>query len=310
MTMLPVIQRPLDNTALQAYMACPREYYFSMFLHRRAKGSSPALVYGTAWHKALEVHYKSGGNGDLVELMVRASWEGHDAVDDYRTLDRVLLDYRRYRKEFGTPEDEARAGKGRTLGYPDEPMVELSLNAQAEPLIHPWAGKIDRLIELGGLCYVEDHKTTSRLDRNYYRGFELSQQMMGYTLLAQQLMPSRQVVGVRINVAHVLKTGTKFERQLFTYSPAQLDEWARNTNEWMHRLSCDIYRWENKRKEGTEGYDPSYWPLAHYGDNGCSRKYGTCVYHQVCSVSPRLRQGMLESQFDVNPWNPLAVEED
>lgn len=307
MTSLPVIQRPLDNTALQAYMACPREYYFSMHLHRRARGSSPALAFGTAWHKALEIHYKSGGNEDLVELMVRSSWEAHDAVDDYRTLDRVLLDYRKYRRTYGTPDEESSRGQGRTVGYPDEPMVELSLNAHAEPLIHPWAGKIDRIIELGGLYYVEDHKTTSRLDRNYYRGFDLSQQMMGYTFLAQHLMPSKQVVGVRINVAHVLKTGTNFERQLFTYSPAQLDEWARNTNKWMYRLSEDIKEWQ--------GYtswrgDEIPWPIAHYGDNGCSRKYGMCSYHSVCSVSPRLRQGMLESQFDLNPWNPLAVEED
>lgn len=300
---LPGIERPLDNTALATYMACPREYYMAMVLHRRSDGgASPALTYGKAMHTALEVRYK-GGNREVVEFAVRSKWQDHGAEGDYRTLERVLLDYRKYCEKWGeTPDHE----QGKTVGYPDEPMVEMSVDAMSSGLVHPYAGKIDRIIELGGLYYVEDHKTTSRLDRNYYRSFELSQQMMGYTFLAQQLMPSLKIVGVRLNVIHCIKTATNFERQLFTWTREQLAEWVENTSQWMHRLSADSLRWQEAGEPGADGFR---WPLAHFGDNGCARKYGMCSYHPVCSVAPPFRHRRLE-EIGINPWNPLETEDD
>lgn len=303
---LPNILRPLDNTALSAYMACPREYYLGMVQHRRGSGLSPALAYGKAIHTALETHYKTGGNAGIVEMMVRKRWEDHESADDYRTLDRVLLDYDRYIKKYGgDPSKE----EGKTVGWPTQPMVELSTNAMGGGLIHPWAVRIDRIIELGGLGYVEDHKTTSRLDKNFYKGFELSNQMMGYVHVAQQLVPSLRIVGVRINVVHALKTGTNFERMLFTFSPDQMTEWVTNVNSWMIRLDGDSKNWTAEELAAERDGRPRGWPIAHYGDNGCSRKYGLCQYHRVCSISARIRQEVLEQEFPIKPWNPLELED-
>ncbi len=289
---LPVIQRPIDNTALSAYMACPREFSYSMLQHRRPAGKSAPLVYGSAWHTAMEYHYKSGGNVDLVNLAVRKTWEGHDSPDDHRTLERCLLDYAGYIKKYGAdPLNE----DAQTVGYPDAPLVELSVNAKGDNLLHPYAGKIDRIIELNGLLYVEDHKTTSRLDKYYFSQYENSNQMMGYVYLANLLVPGRKVVGVRINVLHVLKGLSNYERQIITYSPSQLDGWEENTNSWLRRMARDI--------------ETDEFP-GHYGDNGCSRKYGMCSYHRVCSASPRIREKILEQEFDIHEWNPLTVSDD
>lgn len=298
---LPGIDRPLDNTALAEYMACPRAYWLSMVQHRRGGGfGSAALSFGSAWHTALEYHYRTGGMREVVEGMVRKKWEGHDQPDDYRTLERVLVDYDRYVRQFGLAEC------AETLGFPDNPAIELSSNTAGGGLVHPYAVKIDRIRRyMPGKALVVDHKTTSRLDKNYYKGFELSQQMMGYVFVAQLLVPSVKIIGVEINVAHVLTKGTSFERMILTYSDAQLEEWRDNTNEWMRRVSEDSCNWQG-------GYDgPSTrWPLAHYGDNGCSRKFGMCQFHRVCSLAPRIRQQVLEAEFPVNPWNPLHVAEE
>lgn len=305
---LPGIERPLDNTALSQYMTCPREYYYGMVLHRRGEGLSPSLAYGKAWHVALETHYKSGGDRELTRFMVQASWQEHGVEGDYRTLERCLLDYDRYREKWGA--DPARE-VGRTLGYPEHPMVEISTDAAGEGLIHSYVGKIDRIIEDQGLLFVEDHKTTSRLDSNYYRSFDLSNQMMGYTYLAQKLLPGEKVVGVRINLAHVIKTGTKFERQLFTFTREQIAEWVDNTNQWMLRLSADSQRWaSNYDFEHGDGMPQAsqQWPLGHFGTNGCDRKYGMCAYHRVCSIAPAFRRRILE-EIPVHPWNPLEIED-
>lgn len=310
---LPGINRPLDNTAMQAYMACPREYYFGMVLHRRGDGKrSPALAFGGVVHKILECHYK-GMPEEMIELIAKAWWEknGHDDPDDHRTFARAWLDYERYRKHWGLrPELE----QGRTIGYPDEPMVEIATDSMGAGLIHPYAGKIDRIIELGDQIYVEDHKTTSRLDKNYFSSYELSQQMMGYTYLAQQLVPSLKIVGVRVNVIHILKDTTKFERQIFTWTREQMAEWIENTNAWMKRLNRDMEYWIEIYGDG-DNPDQSMipqprlpWPIAHYGENGCSRKYGLCQYHRVCSVAAPFRHRALE-ELPVNPWNPLETED-
>lgn len=302
---LPVINRPLDNTALQAYLACPREYFLAMIQHMRSSGRSPALVFGSAWHKALETHYKSGGDRDLVQLATQLSWEGHDSADDYRTLKRVLLDYDKYSKKF--LQDDIAS----TVGWPDHPIIEVSTNAMGSSLLHPWAGKIDRIVEVGGLLYVEDHKTTSRLDKNYFTQFKLSYQMKGYTYLAQQLLPGEKIVGVRINLSHVLTAKTEFHRQLFTFSKGEIDEWTKVTNAWMSRLGRDIETYNEAIARGLDSWDAINLAFpAHFGDNGCSRKFGMCQYHQACSVGTRIRDQMLERDFEIRPWNPLEADDD
>jgi hypothetical protein len=296
---LPVIDRPIDNTAMNAYLACPREFHYGYIQHRRGRGRSPALVYGSAWHTVMEWHYKTGGDRNKVIYETTMAWEGHDDPQDYRTLDRCLLDYDRFRDKYGLP--GSATDDGRTIGYPEEPLVELATNASALGILHPWAGKLDRIIDLGGLAYVEDHKTTSRLDKNYFRQFDLSNQMMGYTVLGKALFPQLNVVGVRINLAHVLTGKTEFHRELFTFSPSRLEEWTANMNVWLKRLAKDY--------EMLAAGDPDAFP-GHYGDNGCSRKFGMCGYHPVCSASPRLRQGVLERDYEINVWNPLEGVQD
>jgi hypothetical protein len=303
---LPIIDRPLDNTAMTAYMTCPREYYYGMILHRRSKGKSPALVFGSAWHKAMEVHYKSGGDRDLVRYAVQQSWEGHDSADDYRTLPRVLLDYDRYVKQYG--EDPSKE-EGKTLGTVGEWMVELATNAQGDDLLHPWAGKLDRIVQIQGLNYVEDHKTTSRLDKHYFRQFELSNQMMGYNYLGNTLLPSAKIVGVRINLSHVLTEKTAFVRKLITFTPSQIKDWTANINRWMTRLAGDYETAKLATYEDIVRGKSGAFPL-HFGDNGCSRKFGICGYHPVCSASPQLRQHTLESEFIIKPWNPLEEDDE
>lgn len=289
---LPVIQRPLDNTAISTYMACPQEYKYGMVDHMRTRGKSAPLSYGTLWHTMLEVHYKTGGNANMVRAAAEVCWkkEDHGFEGDHRTLERAWIDYLGYIKKWGMPHEE----QGQTVGFPEAPLVEISVNALAGRLIHPYAGKLDRIIILNGLGYVEDHKTTSRLDKYYFSQFELSAQMMGYTYLAKHLFPNVKIVGVRINVLHLLKGASNYERQIVTFSPERLEHWAENTNNWMSAIA-----------ESTE---KNQW-LMHFGDNGCSRKFGMCTYHRVCSASPRVREKILTQEFDFNPWNPLEVED-
>lgn len=287
---LPVIERPIDNTALSLFMKCPQKYDYAMRQHRRRQGKpSPAIAYGSAFHKCLEMHYKYGGEEEIVYKALYKSWEDHGKVDDHRTVDRVWMEYLKYVEKYGKPEDET----AKTVGYPDSPLIEMSVNASWEGARHPYAGKIDRIIELQGQYYVQDHKTTSRMGDYYFKQFELSNQMMGYVWIARKLIPDIKIAGVQINAHCVLKRESKFAREIISFSDDRLEDWAANYNNWVFKI---------EQAHMNNDFPRNF--------SECDGKYSMCEYAGVCSMPPKLRERTLEFEFDVVPWNPLEGEDD
>lgn len=287
---LPIIDRPLDNTALSLYMKCPRKFDFAMRRNRRNMGKpTPALGYGSAWHKMLELHYRYGGDADIVYMGLEKYWEDHGKLDDHRTKERAWLEYQKYVERYGLPEEE----DAKTVGFPENPLVEISANVTWDGAPHAYAGKIDRIIELQGQYYVEDHKTTSRMGDYYFKQFELSNQMMGYVWIARKLIPDIRIAGVRINAHCVLKRESKFARNVISFSDDRLEEWAENYANWVALLQ--------------NAYEKENFP-GNYSE--CDGKYRICEYAEVCSMPPRLRDRVLEADFEIHPWNPLDSEEE
>lgn len=303
----PFIPRSLDNTALNDYMSCPRKYLYSMVLNRRRKagGLSPALAYGTTWHAIMEAHYKTGGDRKAVVTAAVGSWQPHESPDDHRTLERALMEYEKYTARWGTHEQEILSW-GRTLGWPENPMVEKVAELWWPGALHPYTGKIDRLIEHQGLVYVEDHKSGSQ--KPNFRQFDPSNQMMGYAWLAQKLT-GLPIAGVRINAHAVLKTTSHFERQTIMYSQDRLEEWAENYGRWVQRVNDSM-------RLATLAVAPETQPTQLAIDaafpmnlNACAGKYGMCTYTEVCTYPANIRGKILEAEYENEAWDPMADEE-
>lgn len=306
---LPFIPRAIDNTALAAYDECERKYYYGMVLHRRRKGAErPPLVYGTAWHKALEAHYKT--NGDLNAVMEGAAkaWKDHGIADDHRTYHRLISAYEAYVSLYGLPEAEAR-GWGKTVGYPENPVIELAIEIWWPGALHPYTGKIDRVIEHQGLYYVEDHKTSSALGDQYFRQFDPSNQMMGYCWIAQQVT-GLPIAGVRINAHGVLKSQNKFARSTIHYSPDRLLEWADNYNVRVQKVNESHARLEAGRLPDGTVLDAALLEAFPHQYGACAAKYGQCTYADVCTFDRRLRSRILAADYEVHEWNPLEEDEE
>lgn len=327
----PFILRSIDNTALAAWMRCPREFLYGMLLHRRKSGPPrPPLAYGTTWHKILETHYKTGGDKSAVVAEAIRSWQPHENPDDHRTLERALKCYEQYLKAFGEHDAEGRTW-GKTVGFPAQPVVEIPTELWWEGALHPYTGKIDRIVDVQGMYIVEDHKTTSALGKTFFRQFDPSNQMMGYVWLAQQLT-GLPIAGVRINAHAVLKTESKFERQTILFAQERLDEWANNYNVWIRQISraVQIALGMEGRGSGTAWPDTEALPKTMdelcqrlvaapqelidrafpYNFNACAGKYGPCSYVEVDTMPTRIRRRVLEMDFQFQPWNPLAEEGD
>lgn len=312
-----LLPRPLDNTALEAYMTCPRKFYYGMVLHRRGRGGqSPALAYGTVWHSILEAHYKTGGDVKAVTDAAVANWQPHDNPEDHRTLQRAISEYGQFLAKYGDHDTETRLC-GTTVGYPDVPLVENATEVWWEGALHPYTGKIDRIFEHQGLYFVEDHKTTSALGPTYFRQFDPSNQMMGYAWLAQRLS-GLPIAGVRINAHAVLKGSSKFERQTIMFSDERLEEWSRNLNVWVGRMADSYDALQPPPVEHLVGMMPHDPPdldtlaLSAFPHNfqACAGKYGQCVYTDVCTYPARMRGRILEAEFEEHPWNPLNPDGD
>lgn len=306
----PHIPRPIDNTALADYMACPRKFFYGMVLNRRRTGSTPPpLAFGTSWHAAMEAHYKTGGDRYAVELAIMKSWEQHDRPDDHRTMQRVLTCYDQYLQHWGDHASDT-SRNGRTVGFPENPMVEIPVEIAWPGGLHPYTGKIDRIIDINGLYYVEDHKTTSQLGANYFQQYDPNNQMMGYAWLAQKLTGLR-IAGVRINALGVLKTQTKLAREIVSYSKERLEEWAQNYNQWVVQIerSYQIVQEFNATHPDPSPEEARAVVLRAFPHNfmACSAKYGICQYASVCSFQPARRNFVLETEFTLKEWDPMEI---
>lgn len=302
----PHITRTIDNTALSAYMACPRRFYYSMVLHRRGRGKlHPALTYGKAWHAGLEAHYKTGGNVAAVERAIIMAWDPHDKPDDHRTPERCISSYHGYLKHWGSHSEDC-SRFGFTVGYPDNALVEIPVEIGGEGLLHPYAGRIDRIIELQGLYYVEDHKTSSRMGTYWAADWDPSSQMLGYVWLAQKLS-GLPIAGVRINMHAVLKTQDKFDRAIISYSKDRINEWGANYNHWVLSLEEAYENSAVNLPANSSEFNPEWLGEKSFPMNqsACFAKYGACGYVGVCTSPPTLRDRILEADYEVKPWDPM-----
>lgn len=286
------MDRILDNTALSAYMRCPSRYHKEMVLHRRARGVSAALEYGKCMHTMFEVLYKTH-DAELAKAAAAVKYaETLGSTTDYRTLDRAILTFDEWLIKWGHPGSEIVQRTERTVGFPESPAVELSTNVMLPIAQMPYAVRIDRVFEMDGAYFIEDHKTTSVFGATFYDEYDLSGQMMGYMRTASLLL-GREIRGVRLNVLATRKASTEFDRRIIYYSADQLEGWERNLLVWKERIE--------------RSHETNSWPKSFAS---CSTKYGMCTYAPVCSAGPAFEDRALELDFDINPWDPNAQHDD
>jgi hypothetical protein len=293
-------------------MRCPSEAFKAFWLHRRNQAAPPpGIAYGSAWHGAMEAHYKAAecSEADLIDqarLGIADKWEDHGLADDHRTFERCFMEYKKYLKVRGLPWRE----EMQTVGWPENPFVEMSSEIAIPGARHPYTVKIDRLGRVQSQFYVEDHKTTSRLDKYFFKQFQLDNQMMGYATGAQ-LLSGRTIAGVYINCHHILKDKSDFPRSPVSFSTVRLQAWCYNYDRWLARLEHDLEEWKYVQDHlGMDPYEAAdfAFPLNKWACHG--RKYGRCSYVEVCSLPAHLRGRAIEEDYTVLEWNPLMAEDD
>lgn len=305
----------LDPSKIQAYLDCPRKYFYEYILGwRRAEGSDLHAEFGTAAHFAMEV------------LMQ----DGYTPAACNKAFDAFLHHYRQHftpdQDELNkpkTPENMLRALWQYCLRYievdsKDETLhVEVSGTVPLAPdkVIHFKMDTIRRGPQQG--YYSLEHKTSSKWSLLWEADWRQKVQTGAYNHVLYCLFPQAEVYGVIINgiflhePPRIKKNGepyagekdNDFKRVPVRMSPEQMEGW---------RLDVLSYIWDIERDmarlQMTDEGDMQM-PAFRRNRQSCTR-YGVCPYLDICSTTQnpvQLVSRPVPAAFEVRHWDPRSI---
>lgn len=325
-----------DNSAMNTHFQCPRMAAYSTSLKRKPATTSPALVFGSAIHEALECRYRTHHESpiitseifdDMVEAAMRTfETEGADLdTYEYRNLSYAITTLSEYVTKH-------RYEQPNTHYLDGDPCVEIpfclpvgqfeinatiwvtdpDLNDGAPTLKHIdtvtiWlTGKIDMIVRKGASLWLLDHKTTSMGGAGFFDEFQTSTQFKGYKWAAQKLI-GKPVSGIIINALMCRKPKADgsinfdFIRQTIPIHDDHVTEWE---NTFLTTTSQFIQQHVDQ--------DQFTSPEQSFPMNTawCKGKYGRCKFFDVCTLRPHQREQMLYSNlYTLDDWSPIKEEQ-
>ena len=290
----PKVPEAMDSSMLKTFMDCPSQFYLRYVLGLKRKITDPSreasLDWGTCWHTVMEVYNETGSQ----EEALRALEENYPSYITPSTDRMKRSKARMVEAFFGYLEKWEEQDRKNLTPIRNEQFFDI---LEEESGLR-WCGRIDRILRWKDTdrIVVWDYKTSSAMGDDYFDQHETGVQLPGYVWAASHLLgePVREAC---IDVLYMTSRNTDFRRKTFRYNPARLEEWKKNIKKWISRVEEMLDKYL---------YFPEEW---HKNWNECLR-YGKCPFFSVHSVAPigDVRMRMIQSDFDVEFWNPLREE--
>ena len=236
----------------QTLLLCPRKYALDKAEH--IKVESPATVKGTLLHVGLAHHYAILQNTGTdyyspIEAMRVVAEQGDNQVyaDCLETTEAALAAYIRH--------------------YNPEPWVPLDIEHVVKVKVddYPYTQRVDLTVTHRGKVYFVDHKTTFRLSGTTAQRYNLSGQMLGYSVIGKKMYGERWG-GVILNL---IGWDGGFKRVPVEDAPGA---------EASFRATV---LWANKIRRMFEGQPAADWPAAFH-EHACMTQYGPCAHRAWC----------------------------
>jgi hypothetical protein len=208
------LKKYLSISALTAVARCPRRFFYSSGCRLTSPEEHCALKFGEAIHKAMPA-ITSISDLPTAERIHQAItdfesvWQGQigDDVRNSAAAEDILC-------TIGSLPNNQRIYK---QIRPPKPTIQLAESvsdwelpfAIAIPnLPIPLVGRIDGLCELNadGTLWGLERKTTRQMGGNFFSAFDLSPQVLGYTLALKTLIPNRPIRGMILEAISTAKT--------------------------------------------------------------------------------------------------------
>ena len=288
-----------DSTKLKEFAACRRAYFFRYVLGWNPVGPNIHLIFGSAWHEAMEQLLQTGYGENSLML-------AYQRLETY------------YRKFFPPNLDEVNFPK--TPGRAIEALVQYCDLYKGEPereevLYTEIAGTVpitenkklhfrqDSIIRTEDGIISREHKTGSTLSRMWRDQWELSFQVGTYLHVLYCNYPEEQVNGVQINGTIFNRTKTQFERVPVYRSPANMKSWF-----WMVKDLMNLLSYEFERLTNCTDLDPILYAFPQNPES-CTKYFG-CAYRDYCGAwaNPLQHIDQVPIDFEVDFWDPTERE--
>jgi hypothetical protein len=290
----------IDNSTYEKIQTCPRSALYYMLYKREKNIERSSLQFGKILHTALEWRAKNPRTPEphrttqMLDQVFKQFQAYTPPEDDFRNYGFMVDVVRKYNQTYPEDHPVAETTDGKPLVEVPfmVPLGEVMYQGRTIPLM--WTGRIDRIYRYDGRLYGMDHKTTSVMGPSFFKEFELSTQLAGYTN-AIQTLTGECLSGFVIDAIAIrkpTKTGTsiEFHRQTFACSTEQI-------NEFKQDVICTVQGF-------LEQIDYGFVPK---NTKWCFGKYGECQYFNTCTLPSFQRLTMLNTN-DYRPvtWSPLA----
>ena len=304
----------INSSSLSIIQSCPRKSYYLLERKLKSNIESPALVFGSAIHKALEVFYstppsdrempdKFEERAHLLAHNPEADFGDHPfykAIRAFVMAGQSLLSlpdtdkrsivsgvwilghyFQTYiRDEFTVYHDDQGPVTERTfvLKIMDHPTFEINI-----------FGTIDLVLrnEITKELFPADHKTSSTMGTEFLNRIKPNHQYTGYIMGAQQVLgidcEKFMVNGIQVKPIPKTSRGTppNFTRQITSRNEDDITEYLVVINEAVF----NYLRWKKD----------DVWPLGPV--DSCAH-FGGCQFLDVCSSPKNIRNNILEGKYD------------
>lgn len=305
----------INSSSIATVQECLRKSKYSLFEGWKSGNESPATLFGSAIHAALEVFYTGspeyrklpkletleimsyghkveGQDQDLILKSVKAFIEKAQPLSplgegDKRSIQNgVWLLHEYFKKFIDDPYIAYCDDKGpfleRTFSLPfySDSKIEIEL-----------FGTIDFVFKnmTNGLLLPGDHKTSSSLNFGESSYFDRDRPNSQYTIYS---LAANKIFGIKsedfmVNVFEV-KSKPKTSRGSGPSFPRQLTKRTEEDYEELNEVVLDAV------ERYLFAIDNNRWPL---GSVDICGKYGGCSYKQVCASPKSIRDTILNNKF-------------
>lgn len=292
----------IDATKLQAYMDCPRSFFYEYILGWRPDAPNLHLEFGKAWHLAMEHLIISHGM--------------HDAYTTTAVRDAYQLFLGHYRQFFSELQDEANHPK--SPGNALKALAEYAATYAGDiftPLYTEIAGtvpiapnkllhfRMDSILHTPDGVKSREHKTGSQLSRPWTDQWLLKTQSFVYNHVLYCLFPQDKVWGVEINGTIFNKTKIQFQRVPARQPLHMMQTAFWNINAWYDAVQADMAALEQCKEN-----EPSMCAFRQNTES-CTKYFG-CRYHDYCIGwnNPLQHLDDVPAGMHIEYWNPADEE--
>lgn len=321
-----------DNTRISTYRECNRKFYLRHIRDLTPEGDRVDLIFGQAWHEAMNVVWRGLGIDKKTAATVAkeaflkftAHWTEKglpdpQAPDGYQIItDRwptknpwvaleMLANYIKQREGFirDCTEIEIERPFAVPLGI-TIPYTDTTTGERTEEEVF-YIGRLDKTVKhkQHGRLVVE-HKTTGWYAKeggfrsDYLESFSPNSQVDGYLFVGNSLFEGG-LKGLWVDAALTHKSvHDKFKFIPIDRQFAALDAWLIETRIYVRRIVEEM----NALEAGNLPEGP--FPLFPKNTGSC-HTYAGCSFRDICKYVPDPRRLTLPGGFKVERWEPFDL---